>query len=77
MLNLPKEKKWQIYCSQKGETAIQGFKGGPTSMGMAHRSTSTTNLSNDPVIYIEKVTAISRVSPVQPTQKAPKPSFVA
>lgn len=41
MLSLPKEKKWQIYCSQKG------------TLG------SDTGLSNNPEVYIEKVTNLS------------------
>ncbi len=60
MLSLPKEKKWQIYCSQKAEQQrAKDFN--PVQHINAHRSGSCTNLSNDPVLYIEKVVALGRL----------------
>ena len=47
MLSLPKEKKWQIYCSKRSG---------------ANNATASTNLISDPEFYIEKVKALSMVS---------------
>lgn len=47
MMSLPNEKKWQLYCSQKG-------------IGLETRSgSSSTGLSNDPETYIEKVSSLA------------------
>jgi hypothetical protein len=43
MLSLPQEKKWQIYCSQKGSLDRP----------------ASTSLSNDPEFYIDSITQLS------------------
>ena len=43
MLSLPQEKKWQIYCSQKGSLDRP----------------ASTSLSNDPEFYIDSIAQLS------------------
>ena len=57
MLGLPNEKKWQIYCSQRG-TADDGGGGGPSRRHGNPRSA----LDTQPEPYIEKVNALAMVS---------------
>ena len=59
MLSLPKEKKWLIYCSQKGSAGGLGGLGG--GLGGRHGG-GAGGLETQPEPYIEKVNALAMVS---------------
>ena len=59
MMSLPKEKKWQLYCSQRlqGSTNNSGQNGrnDPNRDGCVQSVWTTGGLSNDPQAYVDKV----------------------
>ena len=61
MLGLPNEKKWQIYCSQRG-TADDGGGGGGGGPGSRRHGNPRSALDTQPEPYIEKVNALAMVS---------------